>query len=375
LVELGHEVHVITSGKSHQTHRKDGAYLHEVNSSRRDRYRSFRARGYDNLASWLNHSHAVYDEIRTLQAQRDIQLVDSPLWCVEGLVTVLSKTIPVAVRVVTAMKQIADVHGQVSAENELLGELEDELLRRCDVVISNSQATVETLERVYELDTASVRHGIVPYGMLPTPDREVETLRERSDEEVKVLFVGRLEGRKGILDLFAAIPLVLDRFPNTRFIIAGSDNSEQDGFLKEHKIDYPTFFQRHYRSYTPQVDLLGFVDEDRLDELYRSCDLFVAPSLYESFGLIYLEAMNQCRPVIGCSAGGPKDIIVDGETGRLVPPESPQQLAEAIIELVGSQTLRHDMGLAGRRRLLEKFSHTAMAQGFVELYRRAIKGT
>jgi glycosyltransferase involved in cell wall biosynthesis len=210
--------------------------------------------------------------------------------------------------------------------------------------------------------------------MVPTRDSEVEALDERPDEEVTVLFVGRLEGRTDILDLFAAIPAVLERFPNTRFVIAGSDNSAQDGFLDEHKIDYPTFFQRHYRSCAPQVDILGFVDEERLDQLYRSCDLFVAPSLYESFGLIYLEAMDQCRPVIGCSAGGPKDIIVDGETGRLVPPQSPHQLAEAIIELVGSQTLRHDMGLAGRRRLLDSFSHTAMARGFVELYRQAIIG-
>ena len=114
------------------------------------------------------------------------------------------------------------------------------------------------------------------------------------------------------------------------------------------------------------------MDEDRLNDLYRRCDVFVAPSRYESFGLIYLEAMNYAKPVIGCRAGGPEDIIEDGDTGLLVPPQDPGVLADAIIQLVSSPDQRREMGLAGRRRLLDRYSHTAMAEEFVTVYRKML---
>ena len=98
----------------------------------------------------------------------------------------------------------------------------------------------------------------------------------------------------------------------------------------------------------------------------------MAPSLYESFGLIYLEAMNYAKPVIGCRAGGIPEVIDDGVSGLLVDPEAPEQLAAAILRLVASPTLLHEYGLAGRQRLLAHFTHVAMAQQFAALYRRVL---
>ena len=122
----------------------------------------------------------------------------------------------------------------------------------------------------------------------------------------------------------------------TRFQIAGSDNSLEDGFRATQKKDYPTYFRKKYPACKGQVEFLGFVDESRLQDLYRNCDVFVAPSHYESFGLIYLEAMNYARPVIGCSSGGPEDIIVDGGqllttvlTKPIIVHPSPAMLKEA----------------------------------------------
>jgi len=138
-------------------------------------------------------------------------------------------------------------------------------------------------------------------------------------------------------------------------------------------MDYPSYFKKKYGSCTGQVDFLGFVDEDRLAEQYKSCDVFVAPSRYESFGLIFLEAMNFAKPVIGCRAGGPEDIIVDGETGLLVPPQDPRALADAILALVISLEKRDEMGRAGRRRLLDRYSHIAMAEEFVAVYRQMLE--
>jgi len=75
---------------------------------------------------------------------------------------------------------------------------------------------------------------------------------------------------------------------------------------------------------------------------------------------------------IGCRAGGPEDIIEDGETGLLVPPQDPQALADAMKALVTAPEKRREMGRAGRRRLLDLYSHTAMAGEFVTVYRQML---
>jgi glycosyltransferase involved in cell wall biosynthesis len=369
LAELGHEVHVVTSGRRLHVTCREGVFIHEVNGEENPRYRDFANRGYRNLSHWLNHAHAVYEAVEELRRDNGIQLVDSPLWGLEGLATAVKGSLPIAVRVVTSMKQIADVHDQVSPENRLLGALERRFLTMSDLIISNSTATTLAIEQVYDINPAEANIGAAPYGMVPAPEALVEPLPEGNVEEPVVLFVGRLEKRKGILDLFEAIPAVLAEHPRAKFVVAGSDNSREDGFFAEHRVEYASHFRSSYPEAVSSVEFMGFVDESTLEALYRGCDLFLAPSLYESFGLIFLEAMNWAKPVIGCAAGGPEEIVVDGETGLLVPPESPQKLAEATSKLLASPTRRRDMGLAGRRRLVEEYSHLAMAVGFERLYR------
>jgi glycosyltransferase involved in cell wall biosynthesis len=314
----------------------------------------------------------VYEVVEELRRNDGIQLVDSPLWGLEGLPTAVAGRFPLAIRVVTSMKQISAVHGQASPENDLLGELEREFLTMSDLIISNSAATTEAIEQVYGIDPTNANIGAAPYGMVPAPEELIEPLSGTDPEEPTVLFVGRLEKRKGILDLFDAIPAVLAAHPRARFVVAGSDNSHEDGFRAEHRSDYPTYFRTHCPEAGSSVDFRGFVDEASLEDLYRGCDLFVAPSLYESFGLIFLEAMNWAKPVIGCAAGGPEEIVVDGETGLLVPPGNAQRLAAAINQLLASSEKRREMGLAGRARLVEEYSHLSMARGFERLYRPLI---
>jgi len=375
LKELGHEVHVVTAGERNRVVSQDGVYIHEVCGADHNRYSTFSAMGYQDLRHWLRHSHAVFDKVRALQLNHEIQIVDSPLWNLDGLVTAVSQDIPVVVRVVTAMKQIAAIHGREDDETSVIAELECEFLRMASAVISNSRGSVRTLREIYGIDPDGILHHVAPYGIVPVRDEEVPEHEARPTEDPTVLFVGRLEGRKGILDLFEAIPQILRQAPKTRFQIAGSDNSREDGFHAIHGMDYPSYFNKEFSSCVGQTEFLGFVDERQLQRLYRDCDVFVAPSHYESFGLIYLEAMNYARPVIGCRSGGPEDIIVDGKTGFLTPPQDVPALANAIIRLVMSPERRSEMGRSGRQRLIERFSHIAMAREFVEVYKMLLGGT
>jgi glycosyltransferase involved in cell wall biosynthesis len=372
LAELGHEVHVITHGQAEETMASEGTKVHKIvlRLNRYSRYRHLPA-----THATLNYSHAVYDKVRKLKRRHGIQLVDSPLWQVEGLVTEKSGLLPVVVRPVTAIRQIAEMQNNRDPDRRMLGDMEQALLARAAFLAANSQATVKALANVYQIPL-SVPHEVLPYGIAPVPDAAVRVYdrsaphpaTDSSARSLDVLFLGRMEKRKGILDLFAAIPQVLAQAPYVRFTIAGADNSLADGFQARTGQSYPAWFARQHPAMAPYVRFLGGVSDEQLNTLYQSCDLFVAPSLYESFGLIYLEAMNYGKAVVGCLAGGIPEVVDNGVNGILVEPEAPEALAGAILRLVRSPDLLHEMGSAGRQRLLDRFTYLHMARSFAAVY-------
>jgi len=370
LFELGHTVHVVTRSDREQVSFYDGAYVHRI-PNRSDRYQHYRR--FYNLYSTLNYSHVVYDKVKRLILNDGIQIVDSPLWQYQGLVTLQSGITPVVVRLVTGIRQINEIHKSRVEEFTLMGDLEQSFLENAHHLMPNTQATLANIRKFYHLGQEAERSTIVSYGIIPAPEEQVRPFEiENPPDTFTVLFVGRLEKRKGILDLFEAIPLVLKQIPNVKFIIAGSDNSQSDGFKMQSGMNYPTYFANHYSKYAPAVNFLGMVSDEVLQNLYQSCDLFVAPSLYESFGLIYLEAMNYAKPVIGCNAGGIPEVVDHGATGTLVEPESPQELAEAIVSYLKSPGKLREVGLAGRQRLVQQFSYLQMARNFEQVYRKVI---
>jgi glycogen(starch) synthase len=371
LFECGHTVHVIARGEKDEVSFYDGAYVHRVASrlDRYDRYRSFPKLHYS-----LNHSHAVYEKVKQLMLNDGIQVVDSPVWMIDGIVTAVSGALPVTVRLQTALRQIAALQGDRDTDSRVVGEMEKALIERAAYLVPNSRATLDIIQRVYGVLPIEGRYMIVPHGIVPAPDEDVRPFdHQRASGLFTVLYVGRLEKRKGVLDLFQAIPQVLKQFPGARFVIAGRDNSLPDGFRHRTGMDYPAYFAHKYSEFAPSVEFMGRVSEETLQALYKSCDLFVAPSLYESFGLIYLEAMNYAKPVIGCQTGGVPEVVDDGVTGLLVEPAAPNDLAEAIVSLLRSPVRLYEMGMAGRQRLLEKFTYIQMARSFERIYRAVVQ--
>lgn len=372
LFECGHTVHVVTRGEREETSFCDGAYVHRI-PLRPERY--WRFRKFPKTYDILNYSHAVQEKVRSLILNDGIQIVDSPIWQVEGLVTAISGISPVVVRLVTALRQIAEIHQDHSDDARLVGEMERLLIKEADHLLPNTHATLDSVNSAYGVKLTEDRYTVVPYGIVPAPPEDVRPFSlAQENKNLTVLYVGRLEKRKGIQDLFQAIPLVLKQVPSAKFIIVGRDNSLNDGFQRRKGLDYPTYFARRYPTVAARVQFTGRVDDDTLQGLYQSCDLFVAPSLYESFGLIYLEAMNYAKPVIGCRAGGVPEVIEEGVTGLLADPGAPGDLAQKITGMLRSPKGLREMGLAGRDRLLERFTYVRMARGFARVYGAVIRG-
>jgi glycosyltransferase involved in cell wall biosynthesis len=121
------------------------------------------------------------------------------------------------------------------------------------------------------------------------------------------------------------------------------------------------------------VTFEGGISDERVVELYATCELAVVPSLYEGFSLPAIEAMASGTPLLATTGGALPEVVgTDGTTGRLVPPDDPGALASSILELLGDDELRSAMAEAGRQRVLERFTWRATAEGTLAEYRKLL---
>ena len=239
--------------------------------------------------------------------------------------------------------------------------IEAEMLRGAAAIHAISAAIARQAEDDYEVPLGQRAH-VIPIGLednanpKPTNDTTVT-------DEITVLFVGRIEARKGIDALLAAIGEIAPRHRNVTFRLVG-DEPMVHGQLSYQR----AFTERHPDLVaSAQVEFLGGVTDEVLASEYRHCDIFVAPSRFESFGLIFVEAMMFSKPVIGTAVGGIVEIVEHGRTGLLVPPDDPHALAAAIETLMNDPALRVEMGRAGRRRYEEWFTSRHMVEGVEKL--------
>ena len=142
------------------------------------------------------------------------------------------------------------------------------------------------------------------------------------------------------------------------------------------KCEMPTA-SRHAGAHTEHTDntditLLGFRSD--VSALMSACDIFVSPCPVEGFGLVLLEAMALGKPVIAAAAGGPLEIVADGETGLLFEPGNAESLSSAIRRLLADPDLRRRMGIAGRKRYAQKFTARRMAENMQKVYAGGQRG-
>src|SRR5262249_13618208 len=180
-------------------------------------------------------------------------------------------------------------------------------------------------------------------------------LPEFQDGKLNILYLGRLEQRKGAKYLLRAIPFIREHFPDTRFIIAG------DGKLR------PKFEQYVAEKGWRDVHFLGRVPAERLPALYRSAHVFCAPNTGgESQGVVLLEALASGAPVVASDIAGFRSVIRNRLDGLLVPPKQHEELAWAVSYLLGDAAARRRLAEAGPVRAQDFSWHQVGAR--VEAY-------
>lgn len=163
---------------------------------------------------------------------------------------------------------------------------------------------------------------------------------------LRCLFVGRLDRQKGVEVYLAALA---DQPGLSGAVVGGSVVGGAEG------LDVPA-----------NVAMLGWMDREDVRRWIAACDVLVVPSRWEGFGLIAAEGMRAGKPVVASEVGGLRELVVDGLTGRLVPPDDPAALRHALLQLRRQD--HRAMGAAGRARFLAHFEAKRMNEALIQLY-------
>jgi phosphatidylinositol alpha-1,6-mannosyltransferase len=176
-----------------------------------------------------------------------------------------------------------------------------------------------------------------------------------------ILTVARLSEKKGHDVVIRALPRILQRFPDAKYLIAGRGTPESVTRLKG--IAESCGVSNH-------VVFTGFLESADIPRIYHLCDVFVMVTRelggkFEGFGISFLEA-NACgKPIVGGRSGGIPDAVLEGQTGFLVDPTSEAEVAEKVNLLFGDPELRRKMGETGRRRVEAELTWTRIAERII----------
>lgn len=299
-------------------------------------------------------------------------VIEAPLWSGEASALGVARVAPIVLRLETP----SAIVNQISAATDR-GALMSEAMERLSLsyatgVIAISQAIARKVEAVYgaRLETPSRRAAVIPLGLPDVAEIPLARTAAPRGDGPCFLFVGRLEARKGILELADAFARVIQKSPSAALWIAGEDNSAHDGFANANGRGYQDHIvDRLGQDVAGRVRFFGKVTEAVKNRLIAQCDVVVMPSLYESFGLVLLEAMRLGRPLVATHVGGIPEVVEDGVCSLLVPPQSSADLAIAMERLGADASLRRRLGAAARARFETDFLIDRCAERTERFYR------
>jgi len=365
----GHHVHVLTRGREQdRVAFEESVWVHRIVP--REIGQSDPSLGITVPTHIWNYAATMAQEVEQIAARRRVDAVYAPLWDCEGLAVLLQDRFPLVTALQTPLHFFLDHNEHLTADEAFMASfgrpmlaLEKRLLEGSAGVHAISTAVADDIARSYGVALKRPRLGVVPLGLGDWSKSFVGQPNELPPDAIRILFVGRLEPRKGLDALLGAAKALLPSRKRVYLDIVGSDPFSGDSGRS-----YRAAFERDPQSapIRSRVRFHGEVSDETLRGFYAACDIFVAPSRYESFGLIFIEAMMFAKPVVGCRAGGMPEVIGDGVTGLLAKPGDAASLHACLARLIDDPALRRRMGAAGRERYDERFTPDRMTDGVVD---------
>ncbi|WP_158824709.1 glycosyltransferase family 4 protein [Mucilaginibacter lacusdianchii] len=251
-------------------------------------------------------------------------------------------------------------------------QIEENVVQQADYIIAECPQDRDDLINYYK--APSYKITIVPCGFSDQEFYPIEKatarriLKINTDKHI-ILQLGRMVPRKGVDNVIRSLSKLKDK-QSVLLLVVGGDCDEPDpvlcpeiGRLQQIAAELGV---------EASVQFTGRKTREQLKFYYAAADIFISTPWYEPFGITPLEAMACGTPVIGSNVGGIKYTVVDGETGSLVAPEQPQQLAEKIEELVGQPALLTQMGANAIKRVNNYFTWAHVADKIGQLYTKML---
>lgn len=294
--------------------------------------------------------------------RRDVALLHSHWLLPQGLTTALTGGI-------FRLPHVTTVHGGdvFALQGRFSRACKRFVIRQADVVTVNSSATEAAVRQLVPNSQHAVRIPMGAGDSARHDDAEAATLRSRyrQGDGPLLVFVGRLVAEKGVGDLLETVKLLQPSMPGVSALIVG------DG------PDRARFEQQAQRlGIADRVTFCGWLASAQVQRHLRAADVFVGPSRpaadgwVEAQGLTLIEAMFAGLPVISTATGGITDVIRHGQTGLIVRPQSPDEIAGAVRRLAGEPELAQRLGRAARALALQEFTRGICAGRFSSVYAR-----
>lgn len=228
------------------------------------------------------------------------------------------------------------------------------LYRQADMILPRTESEKRILMGIGVSEERIVVSGNGP--IMADQAHPEEFRRKHGIEGPIILFLGQHYDYKGFVQMLRGAPSVWSRHPDAHFVFIGpSVANSEDAF----------------RDQDPRVHRLGKVSLQEKSDALAACTLLCVPSTQEAFGGVYVEAWHYARPVIGCRIPAVSEVITEGVDGLLVE-QTPDEIADAIDQMLTDPVRTDDMGRSGQRKVEEKYGWDALARNTVGAYRTAL---
>ncbi|MFD1736551.1 1,4-alpha-glucan branching protein domain-containing protein [Bacillus salitolerans] len=355
LVEQGMDVYVLTTNDQNTINYEEyeGIHVYRVPAYQREQTEFLHWIGSMNLC--------LLDEAMKLAQHIHFDLIHAHDWLVYSSSVTLKSLLNIPLITTIHATENGRNQGIYTSIQVDIQEMEIDLIRQSDKVIVCSdfmKKEVITLEKSVESKICVIPNG-VDQSFLENKTEESNRLPLYNQTDDQIVFsIGRMVPEKGFETIIDAAPMVLTKFTNVRFILAGSGPLEKkyDDLIQE-------------RGLQERIQLVGFVNDKERNERLRTCVMAVFPSTYEPFGIAALEAMIAKKPVIVSNTGGLTSFVQNGITGITVEPESSEELAEAIIALLSNPSLADKIAQNAQQVAIEEYNWDHIGVRTVLLYR------
>jgi glycogen(starch) synthase len=361
LVEEGFDVHVIARGREEDPAEEErrGVLIHRVREPERPR-------DLGEFVTWIERMNAdMLAHGVELGDRHEFDVVHGHDWLVAGAGDHLAKRFRAPFVATIHATEFGRHQGWVDKHPQsYIHGVERWMANRADRVITCSAYMREHEADVYGLEEARI--AVIPNGIDPSelvPVDDLDTLRSRFAEpdEKLVLLVGRLVYEKGFQLALEALPGLIERVGDVRFLVAGSGTAERE--LRE---------QATALGLDPHGTFLGWIGDDVLHSLYRIADLTVVPSIYEPFGLVALEAMASGCPCLVADTGGLREVVPNEDVGLRFRSRDPRSLASMAERLLTEEELRDRLVAEASEHVLS-FDWADVARQVGEVYTELVR--